>query len=32
MDDLVWRALSDPARRRMLDLLTDGAKTTGQIV
>ncbi|HIF30128.1 MAG TPA: hypothetical protein EYQ75_00330 [Planctomycetaceae bacterium] len=31
-DDLVWRALSDPARRRMLDLWTDGAKTTGQIV
>lgn len=28
---LVWRALSEPARRRILDLLRDGPRTTGSI-
>jgi DNA-binding transcriptional ArsR family regulator len=27
----VWRALSDPSRRRILDLLRDGPATTGQV-
>ena len=33
-DDLdpVWKALSDPTRRRILDLLRPGAKTTTEIV
>jgi DNA-binding transcriptional ArsR family regulator len=33
IDDLddVWRALSNPARRRMLDLLTEGPVTTGEL-
>lgn len=26
-----WRALASPARRRMLDLLRDGAKSTGEL-
>jgi DNA-binding transcriptional ArsR family regulator len=32
-DDLlpVWRALSNPMRRRMLDLLRDGPMTTGDL-
>jgi DNA-binding transcriptional ArsR family regulator len=30
--DPVWRALSDPTRRAILDLLRDGPKTTGEIV
>lgn len=29
--DIVWRALSDPTRRRVLDLLRDGARTTGDL-
>ncbi len=33
-DDLdpIWKALSDPTRRRILDLLRDGPKPTGDIV
>lgn len=31
-DDRVWRALADPARRKMLDLLAAGPQTTGQLV
>jgi DNA-binding transcriptional ArsR family regulator len=30
--DPVWKALSDPTRRRVLDLLRRGAKTTTEIV
>src|SRR5262245_20522420 len=30
--DLVWRALADPTRRAMLDLLAQGPQTTGQLV
>ena len=29
--DLVWRALADPSRRRLLDLLADGPRTTGTL-
>ena len=29
--DAVWRALASPVRRRMLDLLKDGPRTTGDI-
>jgi DNA-binding transcriptional ArsR family regulator len=29
--DPVWRALASPARRRMLDLLSDGPLTTGDL-
>lgn len=29
--DGVWRALSNPARRRILDLLADGPLTTGDL-
>lgn len=28
-DDAVWRALASPVRRRVLDLLTEGPRTTG---
>jgi DNA-binding transcriptional ArsR family regulator len=31
-DDPVWRALSHPLRRRLLDLLHDGPRTTGELV
>ncbi len=31
-DDIVWKALSDPTRRKILDLLRDGPKTTTEIV
>ena len=31
-DDIIWKALSDPTRRRILDLLRDGARTTTEIV
>ena len=31
LDD-VWKALSDPTRRRILDLLRDGPRTTGDLV
>lgn len=33
-DDLdeVWRALSNPIRRRVLDLLMEGRRTTGELV
>ena len=31
LDD-VWRALSNATRRRVLDLLMDGRRTTGQLV
>ena len=30
-DDALWRALSDPSRRRMLDLLRGSALTTGEL-
>jgi DNA-binding transcriptional ArsR family regulator len=30
--DPVWKALADPHRRRILDLLRDGPKTTGDLV
>jgi DNA-binding transcriptional ArsR family regulator len=30
--DNVWKALSDPTRRRILDMLRNGPLTTGQIV
>lgn len=30
-DAAVWRALADPSRRRILDLLRDGARTTGDL-
>jgi DNA-binding transcriptional ArsR family regulator len=30
-DDAVWRALANPVRRRMLDLLRDAPRTTGEI-
>jgi DNA-binding transcriptional ArsR family regulator len=31
-DDAVWRALAHPLRRRILDVLRDGPRTTGQVV
>jgi DNA-binding transcriptional ArsR family regulator len=33
VDDLsaVWKALADPTRRRILDLLKDGPRTTGDL-
>ena len=30
--DMVWKALSDPTRRAILDQLRDGARTTTEIV
>ncbi len=30
-DDAVWRALGDPTRRRILDLLRERARTTGEL-
>jgi len=30
--DIVWKALSDPTRRAILDQLRDGARTTTEIV
>ena len=30
--DIVWKALSDPTRRKILDLLRDGPKPTSEIV
>lgn len=30
-DDAVWRALANPHRRKILDLLTDGPRTTGEV-
>ena len=29
--DPVWKALADPTRRRLLDLLKDGRRTTGDL-
>ncbi len=29
--DPVWKALADPTRRRILDLLRDGPRTTGDL-
>ena len=29
--DTVWKALSDPCRRHLLDLLRDGPRTTGDL-
>jgi uncharacterized protein YndB with AHSA1/START domain len=31
MNDTVWRALADPSRRALLDLLRDGPRTTGEL-
>ncbi|HEU0130102.1 MAG TPA: metalloregulator ArsR/SmtB family transcription factor [Mycobacteriales bacterium] len=31
MNDAVWRALADPSRRALLDLLRDGPRTTGDL-
>ena len=31
-NDIIWKALSDPTRRTILDLLRDGPKTTTEIV
>ena len=31
-DDIIWKALSDPTRRRILDLLREGPKGTTEIV
>jgi hypothetical protein len=31
-EDKVWRALADPLRRQMLDVLTERRKTTGELV
>ncbi len=28
---VVWKALADPTRRRLLDLLRDGPQTTGEL-
>ena len=30
--DSVWRALADPTRRRLLDVLAESARTTGELV
>lgn len=30
-DDLVFKALADPRRRRVLDILKDGPRTTGDL-
>lgn len=30
-DDLVFKALAAPIRRRMLDILRDGSRTTGEL-
>lgn len=30
-DEVVWRALSDPSRRRILDLLRERPRTTGEL-
>lgn len=30
-EEAVWRALASPLRRRMLDLLRDGRRTTGEL-
>lgn len=30
-DDAIWKALSDPARRTLLDLLREGPRTTGDL-
>jgi DNA-binding transcriptional ArsR family regulator len=30
-DDAFWRALANPQRRRMLDLLKSGPRTTGEV-
>jgi DNA-binding transcriptional ArsR family regulator len=31
-DDRIWRALADPTRRRLLDVLAQSARTTGDLV
>ena len=31
LTDTVWKALADPRRRAVLDLLSDGPRTTGEI-
>ena len=30
-DELVWKALADPTRRKLLDLMRDGPRTTGDL-
>lgn len=30
-DDALWRALADPTRRRILDILREGPQTTGAL-
>jgi DNA-binding transcriptional ArsR family regulator len=32
VEEIVWRAVSDPVRREILDMLSSGRLTTGQIV
>ena len=31
-NDIIWKALSDPTRRTILDLLREGPRTTSEIV
>jgi hypothetical protein len=31
-NDIIWKALSDPTRRKILDLLRDGPRSTTEIV
>lgn len=31
-EDRIWKALADPLRRQVLDVLADGPKTTGDLV
>lgn len=31
VDDPIWKALADPTRRRILDLLRDAPRTTGEL-
>ena len=31
-DDAIWKALADPTRRKILDLLRDGPRSTTEIV
>lgn len=30
-DEAVWKALGDPTRRRVIDLLSEGPRTTGEL-
>ncbi|MDZ4723731.1 MAG: helix-turn-helix domain-containing protein [candidate division Zixibacteria bacterium] len=31
-DERIWKALADPTRRELLDLLKDGPQTTGELI